>query len=44
MNSIVAFNFSRPSDIALQIADRVKTRRLEFGFAQKGWQHEHESS
>ena len=29
MNNMVAFNVSSPSDIALQIAARVKTRRLE---------------
>ena len=29
MNNIVAFTISTPSDIALQIAARVKARRLE---------------
>ena len=29
MNNIVTFNISSPSDIALQIAARVKARRLE---------------
>ena len=36
MNNIVAFNISSPSDIALQIAARVKTRRLELDLTQEG--------
>lgn len=36
MNNIVAFNFSSPSDIALQIAARVKARRLELYLTQEG--------
>ena len=36
MNNIVAFNFSSPKDIALQIAARVKTRRLELDLTQEG--------
>ena len=36
MNNIVAFNFSSPSDFALQNAARVKTRRLELDLTQEG--------
>ena len=36
MNNIVTFNISRPSDIALQIAARVKVRRLELDLTQEG--------
>lgn len=36
MNNMVAFNVSSPSDIALQIAARVKTRRLELDLTQEG--------
>ena len=37
MNNMVAFNVSSPSDIALQIAARVKTRRLELDLTQEGF-------
>lgn len=36
MNNIVAFTISNPSDIALQIAVRVKARRLELDLTQEG--------
>lgn len=36
MNNIVAFNFSNPNDVALQIAARVKARRLELDLTQEG--------
>lgn len=36
MNNIVAFTISNPSDIALQIAARVKARRLELDLTQEG--------
>ena len=36
MNNIIAFNVSSPSDIALQIAARVKVRRLELDLTQEG--------
>ena len=36
MNNIVTFNISSPSDIALQIAARVKARRLELDLTQEG--------
>ena len=36
MNNIVTFNISSPSDIALQIAARVKVRRLELDLTQEG--------
>lgn len=36
MNNIIAFNLSNPSDIALQIAARVKARRLELDLTQEG--------
>lgn len=36
MNNIVAFIISNPSDIALQIAARVKARRLELDLTQEG--------
>ncbi len=36
MNNIVAFNFSNPSDIALQIAARVNARRFELDLTQEG--------
>ena len=36
MNNIIAFNISNPSDIALQIAARVKARRLELDLTQEG--------
>lgn len=36
MNNIIAFNLSTPSDVALQIAARVKARRLELNLTQEG--------
>ena len=36
MNNIVAFNFSNTNDVALQIAARVKARRLELNLTQGG--------
>lgn len=36
MNNILLLNVANPSDIALQIAARVKTRRLELNLTQEG--------
>lgn len=36
MNNILAFNLSNPSEIAEQIAARVKARRLELNLTQEG--------
>ncbi|WP_297932262.1 helix-turn-helix transcriptional regulator [uncultured Alistipes sp.] len=36
MNNIVALNILSPGDIALQIAARVKARRLELDLTQEG--------
>jgi transcriptional regulator with XRE-family HTH domain len=36
MNNIIAFNISRPGDVAMQIAARVKARRLELNLTQEG--------
>ena len=36
MNNILAFDVLSPSEIALQIAARVKTRRLELNLTQEG--------
>lgn len=36
MNNILLLNIANPSDIALQIAARVKTRRLELNLTQEG--------
>lgn len=36
MNNIVLFNTPNPSNIAMQIAARVKTRRLELNLTQDG--------
>lgn len=36
MNNIVTFNILNPSDVALQIAARVKARRLELNLTQEG--------
>ena len=36
MNNILSFNIATPSDIALQIAARVKARRLELNLTQEG--------
>ena len=36
MNNILLFNISNPSDVAMQIAVRVKARRLELNLTQAG--------
>lgn len=36
MNNMVAINLSTPKDVALQIAARVKARRLELDLTQEG--------
>ena len=36
MNNMLAFNLSVPKDVALQIAERVKARRLELDLTQEG--------
>ena len=36
MNNILLLNVANPSDVALQIAARVKTRRLELNLTQEG--------
>lgn len=36
MNNILSFNISNPNDIAIQIAGRVKARRLELNLTQEG--------
>jgi len=36
MNNILAFDVLSPSEVALQIAARVKTRRLELNLTQEG--------
>ena len=36
MNSILAFDVLNPSEVALRIAARVKTRRLELNLTQEG--------
>ena len=36
MNNILSFNIANPSDVAMQIASRVKTRRLELNLTQEG--------
>lgn len=36
MNNILAFNVANPSDMAKQIATRVKARRLELDLTQEG--------
>lgn len=36
MNNIIALNLSTPGDVALQIAARVKARRLELNLTQEG--------
>jgi len=36
MNNILAFNIANPSEVALQIASRVKARRLELDLTQEG--------
>ena len=36
MNNMIAFSISTPKDVALQIAARVKARRLEINLTQEG--------
>lgn len=36
MNNILVFNITNPSEVALQIASRVKVRRLELDLTQEG--------
>lgn len=36
MNNIIAFNIPNPNDVSLQIASRVKARRLELDLTQEG--------
>ena len=36
MNNMIAVNFSNPKEVALQIAARVKKRRLELNLTQEG--------
>lgn len=36
MNNILAFNAASPNEVALQIASRVKVRRLELDLTQEG--------
>ena len=36
MNNILAFTMSTPAQVAMQIAMRVKSRRLELDLTQKG--------
>lgn len=36
MNNMIAFNISNTTDIAVQIAARVKARRLELNLTQEG--------
>lgn len=36
MNNIIAFNVSNPGDVAVQIAARVRARRLEMNLTQEG--------
>ena len=36
MNNILSFNIATPSDIAMQIAARVKARRLDLNLTQEG--------
>lgn len=36
MNNILSFNTTNPKEIALQIATRVKSRRLELNLTQEG--------
>ena len=36
MNNILSFNVANPSDVAMQIAARVKARRLELNLTQEG--------
>ncbi|MGM9868797.1 MAG: helix-turn-helix domain-containing protein [Sodaliphilus sp.] len=36
MNNIIAFNIATPKDVAMQIAARVRARRLELDLTQEG--------
>lgn len=36
MNNILSFSIVNPNDVAMQIAARVKTRRLELNLTQEG--------
>ncbi|MBR6746661.1 MAG: helix-turn-helix transcriptional regulator [Muribaculaceae bacterium] len=36
MNNILSFSITNPNDVAIQIAARVKTRRLELNLTQEG--------
>ena len=36
MNNILSFNIANPNDVAMQIAARVKARRLELNLTQGG--------
>ena len=36
MNNILPFSIANPNDVAIQIAARVKTRRLELNLTQEG--------
>ena len=36
MNNILSFDVSNPCDVAVRIASRVKTRRLELNLTQEG--------
>ena len=36
MNNIIAINIQTPADVAMQIAARVKARRLELNLTQEG--------
>lgn len=36
MNNILSFDVTNPSNVAVQIASRVKTRRLELNLTQEG--------
>lgn len=36
MNNILAINIDNPNDVAIQIASRVRTRRLDLNLTQEG--------
>ena len=36
MNNILSFNIANPGDVAVEIASRVKSRRLELNLTQEG--------
>lgn len=36
MNNILSFNITNPGEVAIQIASRVKARRLELNLTQEG--------